>query len=99
MVRTEAVKEELVKFVLLGKFFYTLSQFPLTRCESEEVHKFKEHRGDCIIPHTNHTFNSYFHIIVVLGLMLCRFHPFADKVGVLVHKGDDAVVMFGVLVA
>ena len=25
--------------------------------------------------------------------------PFADKVGVLVHKGDDAVVMFGVLVA
>ena len=48
---------------------------------------------------TSESLHSYFHIIVVLGLMLCRFHPFADKVGVLVHKGDDAVVMFGVLVA
>ena len=85
--------------MFLGKHLYTLSQFPLTRCESEEVDKFKEQGRDFIIPHTNHTFNSYFHIIVVLGLMLCRFHPFADKVGVLVHKGDDAVVMFGVLVA
>ena len=73
-------------------------QFPLTRCESEEVHKFKEHRGDCIIPHTNHTFNSYFHINVVLGVMLCRFHPLTDKVGVLVHKVYDALVIFGVLV-
>ncbi len=71
---------------------------PLTRCESEEVHKFKEHRGDCIIPHTNHTFNSYFHINVVLGVMLCRFHPLTDKVGVLVHKVYDALVIFGVLV-
>ena len=71
---------------------------PPTRCESEEVHKFKEHRGDCIIPHTNHTFNSYFHINVVLGVMLCRFHPLTDKVGVLVHKVYDALVIFGVLV-
>ena len=31
--------------------------------------------------------------------ILCRFHPLAVKVGVLVHKGDDAVVVFGVLVA
>ncbi len=74
------------------------SLIPLTRCESEEVHKFKEHRGDCIIPHTNHTFNSYFHINVVLGVMLCRFHPLTDKVGVLVHKVYDALVIFGVLV-
>ena len=98
MMRAEAVKEKLVKFVLLGKLLYALSQFPLTRCESEEVHKFKEHRGDCIIPHTNHTFNSYFHINVVLGVMLCRFHPLTDKVGVLVHKVYDALVIFGVLV-
>lgn len=91
-------KGKLVKFVLLGKLLYALSQFPLTRCESEEVHKFKEHRGDCIIPHTNHTFNSYFHINVVLGVMLCRFHPLTDKVGVLVHKVYDALVIFGVLV-
>ena len=90
--------DNLVKFVLRGKLLYALSQFPLTRCESEEVHKFKEHRGDCIIPHTNHTFNSYFHINVVLGVMLCRFHPLTDKVGVLVHKVYDALVIFGVLV-
>ena len=24
--------------------------------------------------------------------MLCRFHPFADKVGVLVHKGDEMCI-------
>ena len=56
-----------------------LSQFPLTRCESEEVHKFKEHRGDCIIPHTNHTFNSYFHINVVLGVMPVSYTHLRNK--------------------
>ena len=30
--------------------------------------------------------------------MLCRFHPLTDKVGVLVHKVYDALVIFGVLV-
>ena len=30
--------------------------------------------------------------------MLCRFHPLTDKVGVLVHKVYDALVVFGVLV-
>ena len=35
---------------------------------------------------------------VVLGVMLCRFHPLTDKVGVLVHKVYDALVIFGVLV-
>ena len=98
MVRAEAVKEKLVKFVLLGKLLHTLSQFPLTRCESEEVYKFKEQCRDFIVPHTNHAFNSYFHINVVLGVMLCRFHPLTDKVGVLVHKVYDALVIFGVLV-
>ena len=90
--------EKLVKFVLLGKFLYAFSQSLLTRCESEEVYKFKEHGGDCIIPHTNHTFNSYFHINIVLGVMLCHFHPLTDKVGVAVHKVYDALVVFGVLV-
>ena len=33
-----------------------------------------------------------------LGFMLCRFHPFTDKGGVLVHKVYDAFVVFGVLV-
>ena len=61
MVRAEAVKEELVKFVFIGKFLYASSQFLLACCESEEVYKLKEHSGDCIVPHTNHTFNSYFH--------------------------------------
>ena len=97
--RAEAVKEELVKFVLLGKRLYALSQFPLTRCESEEVYKFKEQCRDFIVPHTNHAFNSYFHINVVLGLMLCRFQPLTDKIGVLVHKVYDALVVFCVLVA
>lgn len=43
-------------------------------------------------------FFTYFHINVVLGVMLCRFHPLTDKVGVLVHKVYDALVIFGVLV-
>ena len=60
--------------------------------------KFKEQGGDFIVPHTNHAFDSYFHINVVLGVMLCRFHPLTDKVGVLVHKVYDALVIFGVLV-
>ena len=37
---------------------------------------------------------SYTHL-VVLGVMLCRFHPLTDKVGVLVHKVYDALVVFG----
>jgi len=99
MMRAEAVKEELVKFMLLGKILYALSQSLLTRCESEEVYKFNEQCRDFIVPQANHAFNSYFHIILVLGFMLCRFHPFTDKIGVLVHKGDDALVVFGVGVA
>ena len=31
--------------------------------------------------------------------MLCRFHPLTDEVGVLVHKVNDTLVVFGVLVA
>ena len=91
--------EKPVKSVLLGKLLYAFSQSLLTRCESEEVYKFKEHSGDCIIPHTNHTFNSYFHINVVLGFMLCHFHPLTDKVGVAVHKVYDAVVVFCICIA
>ena len=30
--------------------------------------------------------------------MLCHFHPLTDKVGVLIHKVYDALVVFGVLV-
>ena len=30
--------------------------------------------------------------------MLCRFHPLTDKIGVLVHKVYNALVVFGVLV-
>ena len=97
-MRAEAVQEELVKFVFIGKFLYASSQFLLALTKSEKVYKFKEHSGDYIVPHTNSAFNSYFHAIVVFGVMLCRFHPLTDKVGVLVHKVYDALVIFGVLV-
>ena len=73
------------------------SSNPPSPSESEEAYKSQGTSWDCIIPHTNHTFNSYFHINVVLGVMLCRFHPLTDKVGVLVHKVYDAPVIFGVL--
>ena len=50
MMRAEAVKEELVKFVFLGKVLDASPLLLLTLTKSEEVHKFKEHRGDFIIP-------------------------------------------------
>ena len=100
MVRAEAVKEELVKVVFLGKVLYAFSHILLTCCQCEEVYKFKEHSGDFIVPQANHAFNSYFHIIIVLGFILCCFpHSLADKVHVAVHKVDNAVVVFGVGVA
>ena len=88
--------EKLVKFVFLGKLLYAFSQSLLTRCKSEEVYKFKEHRGDFIVPQTNHAFNSYFHTIGYYRLILCRFHPLADKVHVAVHKVYNAVVVLGI---
>ena len=68
----------------------------LTLATSEEVHKFNEHRGDFIVPQTNHAFNSYFHTIGYYRLILCRFHPLADKVHVAVHKVYNAVVVLGI---
>ena len=79
MMRAEAVKEELVKFVFLGKLLYASSQFFLALTKSEEVYKFKEHSGDFIVPQANHAFNSYFHFIIVLGFILCYFsHSLAN---------------------
>ena len=93
--------EELVKFVFFGKLLYTPSSLLLTRCQSEEVHKFKKHRGDFIVPQANHAFKSYFHVVQYYNyrLILCCVHPLTDKAHVTVHKGDDAVVVLGVLVA
>ena len=97
MVRAEAVKEEPVKFVFLGKLLYASSQIILALAKSEEVYKFKEHSGNCIVPHTNHAFNSYFHTNVVLRFILCSlFHSLANKFGIAFYKGDNAVVVFGV---
>ena len=100
MMRTKAVKEEPVKFVFFGKLLYASSQILLALAKSEEVYKFKEHSGDCIVPHTNHAFNSYFHTNVVLRFILCRlFHPLADKFGIVFYKGDNSVMVFGVRIA
>src|SRR5574344_898318 len=41
---------------------------------------------------------SHWQPMASTGVMLCRFHPLTDKVGVLVHKVYDALVIFGVLV-
>ena len=73
--------------------------FPLTLTKSEEVHKFKEHRGDFIVPQTNHAFKSYFHIVLYYRLILCCVHPLTDKSGIVLHKPDDAVVVLGIGIA
>ena len=70
-----------------------------TLTKSEEVHKFKEHRGDFIVPQANHTFKSYFHIILYYRLILCCVHPLTDKFGIVLHKPDDAVVVLGIGIA
>ena len=53
----------------------------------------------CVAKRVKVAWLFHFHINVVLGLMLCRFQPLTDKIGVLVHKVYDALVVFCVLVA
>ena len=59
----------------------------------------EEHRGDFIVPQTNHTFNSYFHAVMYYKLILCCVHTLTDKSGIVLHKSDDAVVVLGIGIA
>ena len=69
----------------------------LTRCK---VRRFPTNSMNIVgfyRPTDNHAFNSYFHTIGYYRLILCRFHPLADKVHVLCSQGLQCTVVVLVL--
>ena len=97
---SETYQTLIVKFVLLGKRLYALSQFLLVPCQRENVDKVEEHFGNLSVSKEYHTFKSYFHIaLLLLDCPLRCLHPLTDKVDVAVYKIDDAVVILGVGIA